>query len=66
MLRIGAPAYRLQLEASRMRLRFKAKHHGMLEYFVNQETFPDSSFEPFTRGDRQMLLLNIIESNNVD
>ena len=66
LVRVGAPVYRLQLEAERMRFRAKRTGADAAEFFVDHATFPDTGFQPFTRGERQQILLNIIEAPMVD
>lgn len=66
MVRVGAPLFRIQLEAERMRLRIKRSGANATEFFVDHHMFPDTGFEAFSRGERQQVLMNIIEAPNVD
>lgn len=64
--RIGAPLYRLQLEAAKMRLRVRRRHLDTSagepeEFFIDPSVFPESAFEPFTRAERQRILLHVLE-----
>lgn len=69
VIRVGSPLYRLQLEAMKMRMRIKRRHIDGAggeseEYFVEQVTYPGTSFEPFSRAERQRILFHIIEGED--
>lgn len=71
VIRVGAPLYRLQLEAMRMRLRVKRRHlDGSAgeseEFFIDQATYPETAFEPYSRAERQKILMHVIEGENED
>eukprot|EP00951_Prasinocladus_malaysianus_P025444 scaffold223201_cov37-Prasinocladus_malaysianus.AAC.1 len=63
LMRVGAPLYRLQLEAQKMRLKL---HHLDLDrvedFYVNPSTYPDTGFEPFSKSERQSVILSILQS----
>ncbi|CAG9463280.1 unnamed protein product [Pedinophyceae sp. YPF-701] len=63
LVRIGVPLYRLQLEAARMRQRQMRVESGAEEdFFIDHATYPETGFAPFTRGQRQRIILNMIEA----
>jgi len=66
LVRVGAPTYRVQLEATRMRLQTRTTTGEMSEFFVDQATFPETGFTPFLRGERQQVIMNIIEAPDAE
>ena len=62
-IRIGAPFYRLQQEATKMRLSVRRTDIDKFEdYFLDEQAYPITGFASFSMGERQKLLLNIIQA----
>lgn len=63
MMRVGAPLYRLQQEAQKMRLRLYHKDLDRVEdFYVDEVNYPDVGFEEFSKSERQSAILSIIQS----
>ena len=63
MVRVGAPLYRLQQEAQKMRLRLY--HHDLdriEDFYVDEHNYPDTGFDMFSKSERQAGILSIIQS----
>jgi hypothetical protein len=67
LFRVGAPLYRLQQEAMKLRLQKKQPDMGRREdFYIDEVNYPDNGFLPLTLGEVQRVLLNIIQSNPVN
>ncbi|KAK3274842.1 hypothetical protein CYMTET_16981 [Cymbomonas tetramitiformis] len=63
LLRIGVPLYRLQQEAMKMRIQMMRTDFGKREdFYIDEENYPHNGFQSFTLGERQKVLLNIVQS----
>lgn len=62
-IRIGAPLYRLQQEATKMRLSMRRTDIDRFEdYFIDESSYPKTGFHKFSMGEGQKLVLNIIQA----
>ncbi|GHP07043.1 Anoctamin-8 [Pycnococcus provasolii] len=62
-MRIGSPLYRLQQEAMRMRLQCRRIDFERFEdFYIDENFYPNLGFEDFSRGEKQKLLLNVIQA----
>ena len=63
LMRIGAPLHRLQQEAMRMRLQVRRVDFERFEdFYIDEAFYPNLGFEEFSRGEKQKLLLNVIQA----
>jgi ankyrin repeat protein len=62
-VRVGAPLYRLQQEATKMRLSMRRTDIDRFEdYFIDENAYPNIGFQKFSMGEGQKLILNIIQA----
>jgi hypothetical protein len=63
LFRVGATLYRLQQEAVKMRVQsMRTDIDKREDYYLDHTNFPDTGFQPFSLGEEQKFLLNIIQS----
>ena len=61
VVRIGAPLYRLQQQAMKIRHPCKRTDVNMVEdFFVDEMTYPKTGFHEFTQAEKVKLILSII------
>mmetsp|Transcript_8387 Transcript_8387/g.15900 ORF Transcript_8387/g.15900 Transcript_8387/m.15900 type:complete len:1684 (-) Transcript_8387:1295-6346(-) len=67
LFRVGVPLYRLQQEAMKLRLQKKRPDLGRREdFYIDEANYPDTGFLELTLGEKQRVLLNIIQSTPVN
>eukprot|EP00899_Mesostigma_viride_P006767 jgi/Mesvir1/16091/Mv08385-RA.1 len=67
LLRVGAPLFRLQQEAMKMRLQVRRMDLDRFEdYHLDHSNFPDRSFVPLSLPERQQIMLHLVQSQDHD
>ena len=65
VVRVGAPLYRLQQEAERLRHQTKRSDSDRTEeYFINHDFYPETGFDEFTTSEKFKMCLNIIQGKS--
>ena len=65
VVRVGAPLYRLQQEAERLRHQTKRSDSDRTEeYYLNHDFYPETGFDEFTTSEKFKMCLNIIQGKS--
>mmetsp|Transcript_19877 Transcript_19877/g.64680 ORF Transcript_19877/g.64680 Transcript_19877/m.64680 type:complete len:1695 (-) Transcript_19877:99-5183(-) len=64
LMRVGAPLYRLQQEAMKMRLQIRRHDIEKFEdFYIDEGSYPSTGFKDLSLAERQTLVLNIIQAS---
>eukprot|EP00240_Pyramimonas_obovata_P000249 CAMPEP_0118927864 /NCGR_PEP_ID=MMETSP1169-20130426/5244_1 /TAXON_ID=36882 /ORGANISM="Pyramimonas obovata, Strain CCMP722" /LENGTH=1671 /DNA_ID=CAMNT_0006869721 /DNA_START=246 /DNA_END=5258 /DNA_ORIENTATION=- len=63
LFRVGAPLYRIQQEAVKMRTQsMRTDIEKREDFYLDHNNYPNTGFQPFSLGEEQKIVLNIIQS----